>query len=111
MTAISELRAKAAAKYPAYSIEFEDGATFSLKSIMELSKPERKEFSTASKRLNGLDEDEDLDGLHSEFVSILASVSNDREAVSARLGNETLGFLSVVFEEYAGSVAAGSKSA
>ena len=78
---------------------------------MELSKAERKDFTTASKRLNELDEEGDLDVLHGQFVNILANVSDRSEELAVRLENESLGFLSVVFEEYAGSLAAGAKSA
>lgn len=111
MTALSALRSKAAEKFKPYELDFEDGqAPAQLKSIMDLSKEELAQFNASQKRLTAMDESEDLEGLREEFVSALSGVSDDKARVAEGLGSESLGVLTVIFEEYAGSLAEGAKS-
>ena len=112
MTALSALRTKAAEKYKPYELDFEDGqGPAHLKSIMDLTKEELAQFNVSQKRLSSMDESEDLEGLREEFVSALAGVADDKARVAEGLASESLGVLTVIFEEYAGSLAEGSKSA
>lgn len=110
MTAASELRARADEKYPSYRIEFEDGFTVSLKSVMKLGKAQRKDFTTSATRLATVDENEDIDALHEEFIEILAGVSDNPDTLRAKLSDEDLGFLTVLFQDYVGGLAEGTKS-
>jgi hypothetical protein len=111
MTALATLRAKAAEKYKPYSIEFEDGTATLLQSILALGKDDLTAFNAGSKRLASLDDEEDLNALRDEFISLLSGVSEDKAATAAHLGNESLAVLTVIFEEYAGALSEGAKSA
>lgn len=110
MPAISALRNKSAEKYPAYPLDFENGDTVTLKSIMDLDDAALKIFSDSQKRLAEVEESDDLALLRSEFVDVLAQVSDNPEAVRRGLAKETLGVITVVFEEYTESLNAGTKS-
>lgn len=110
MSALSALRAKAAVKYPAYQLDLENGSLVTLKSVMSLDKAALKAFSESQKRLAEVDESEDLEELRQEFITVLAQVSNDPQAVKAGLDNEELGVITVIFEEYTESLNAGTKS-
>jgi hypothetical protein len=110
MTALAALRAKAAEKYKPYPIEFDDGTSVTLQSILELSKDDLAAFNASSKRLSALEEDQDLDVLREEFISILAGVSSDKALTASKLEAEGLGTLTVIFEDYAGSLSEGTKS-
>ena len=110
MSTASAIRAKAAAKYPAYPIDFEDGASIVLRSVMELSDNELKDFTQSSKDLSKADESDDVSELKTQFVETLAKVSDNPKMAASKLSGESLGFLTVVFTEYAEGLSAGSKS-
>jgi hypothetical protein len=110
MTALSAFRAKSAEKYQAMPLEFDDGTSVILKSIMDLTKDELKLFNDSQKRLQKSDESDDLEEVRSEFVSALAGVSSDKAATAAALDQESLGVLTQLFEAYASSLSEGAKS-
>lgn len=110
MSAISEIRAKAAEKYPAYTLDLDTGESVTLKSIMELDDKALADFSETQKRLTELETSEDLAGLRTEFVTALAQVSDNPTAVRENLSKETLGVVAVLFEEYTASLNDASKS-
>lgn len=111
MSALSALRIKAAEKYPAYSLDLENGTIVTLKSIMDLDDAALDTFSESQKRLTSLEDSDDLTELRTEFVDVLALVSDNPAAVQAALMHETLGVITVVFQEYTESLNAASKSA
>lgn len=111
MTALATLRAKAAEKYKPYPIEFEDGTSVFLQSILDLPKDDLSAFNAGSKRLAALDDEEDLNALRDEFISLLSGVSSDKALTASKLDAESLGVLTVIFEEYAGALSEGAKSA
>lgn len=115
MTALSELRARAAEKFPGLPLEFDDGSKVVLKSLMSLSKDELKKFNDSQKRLAALEDDKDqgvdtLEKTRKELVDCLASVADDKAAARKGLSDEGLDLLSVVFEEYSTSTGDASKS-
>lgn len=107
MTSRSELRALAAAKYPDYKLDLEDGQPeVSLKSIMDLDSDELRQFNESQKRLTSSDESDDLLLTREEFISLLAGVSSDKARTAASLEGETLGYLTILFEQYSTSLKA-----
>jgi len=111
MTALSVLRAKALAKYAPYQLELDDGSNVELKSVMVLSDEELKQFTNTQKTLNQLDEADDTAGVKAEFVNLISGVSSDRARTAEALDREPLGVLTVILEEYVGSLSEGTKSA
>lgn len=116
MTAIAELRKRAADKYPGFPIEFDNGTSTVLKSLLSLSKEELKKFDASQKRLAALEEDktegvEVLEKTRAELVDCLVSVATDKATARKGLAEEGLDLLSVVFEEYSGTANAAAKSA
>lgn len=104
MSALSALRTKAAAKYPSYELDLEDGQSPAiLKNIMFLDKDELTLFSASQKRLKEDDENDDLEATRSELISLIAGVSSDKARVAEKLEVEPLAVVVAVFEEYAAS--------
>lgn len=111
MTALSEFRNKAIEKNKPFPIEFEDGSSVNLKSILLLDKEELKLFNASLKRLQKEDEDEtDVEQVRAEFVSTLAGVADDKKLAAKMLDKESVGTLTAVFEEYASALSEGTKS-
>lgn len=115
MTALSELRTRAAEKFPGLPLEFDDGTSAVLKSLMSLSKDELKKFDASQKRLAALETEKDagvdvLEKTRVELVDCLVSVADDKNSARRGLSNEALDVLSVVFEEYSGTTGGAAKS-
>lgn len=110
MTALSEFRKKASEKYTPFPLELEDGTALTLKSILQLDKEELRLFNVSSKKLAALDDEEDLEALREEFVSILSGVCSNKQALADALEGESIGTLVTIFEYYAGALSDGAKS-
>lgn len=110
MTAFSAIQAKAADLYPSFPIDFEDGTTITLKSMMELDDVELKLFSESQKKLSELDESDDISSMREEFISILCGVSDNKTRLAEILKVQNLGVLTTLFKEYAGALKEGTKS-
>lgn len=109
MTAIAELRRKASEKYPSYPIEVDEG-TVTLTGIMSLTDDQLKSFTEAQATLAKLDEGTDMAALKTGFVDLFAGVADNPELARTALAREDLGVLTVILEEYAGALNAGTKS-
>jgi hypothetical protein len=113
VTALSALREKAAARYPDYILELDEGYQVTLKSVMTLDDEELRFFNTSQKKLAELDQSDDkgeVENLKAEMVNLLSGVSSDRARTAEILNGESIGTLSILFEEYAGSLSEGAKS-
>lgn len=110
MTALSQFRAQSAAKYPGTPIEFDDGTSVLLKSIMDLNDDELGQFNASQKRLAALDEDQDVVALKNEFVSTLSGLSTDKAKTATELEKEALGVLTSIFKEYSTAATDAAKS-
>lgn len=111
MTAIAELRKKAAEKFDGYTIEFENGDVVRLKSLLGMSEKETDAFNKAQKALTELDEEEtEVDSVRSQFVDCLVAVSEDKRKARKNFAGESIAFLMVVFEEYVGTLNEATKS-
>lgn len=111
MTAIAELRKKAAAKFDSFEIEFPNGDTVLLKSLLALDEKELGAFTAAQAKLTELDEEEtDVDVVRSQFIDCLVSVADDKRKARKLLGGESIALLMVVLEEYGASVSEATKS-
>jgi len=110
MTALSVLRARALEKYAPYQLELDDGSIVELKSVMVLSDEELKQFTSSQKNLNTFDDEDDSFGVKSEFVSLISGVSSDRARTAEALDRESLGVLTLILEDYVGSLSEGTKS-
>ena len=102
MSAITELRKKAEAKFPGYPVDFEDGSRIILKSSANFSESEREDFDARVSEVRALENNEDAktSDLHRLFVEALASVSDNHEKAQTELAKESVALLTVVFEEY-----------
>jgi hypothetical protein len=110
MTAIAELRKKAAEKFEGYTVEFESDSV-RLKSLLALDEKEMEKFSKAQKTLTELDEEEaEVDSVRSQFVECLVAVAEDKRKARKLLGGESIALLMIVLEEYGASVNEASKS-
>jgi len=112
MTAIAELRKKAAEKFDGYVLDFENGDVVRLKSLLALDEKEFQKFQASQKALTEMDDKEDteLDDVRAQFVDCLVSVSDDKRRARKNLTGESIAFLMVVFEEYAGMLNDAAKS-
>lgn len=117
MTAIAELRKKAAEKFDSYTVEFEND-TLRLKNVLELDGQEVAKFSAAQKALTEMDEEEpegedinaQIDGIRTQFVDCLVMLAEDKRKARKLLSNESIALLMVILEEYGASAADASKS-
>ena len=110
MTAIAELRKKAAEKFDGFLIEFESD-TVRLKSLLVLNEKEMATFTASQKALTELDEeDSDVDAVRAQFVDCLVSVAEDKRKARKLLAGESIALMMVVLEEYGASVNEASKS-
>jgi antitoxin component HigA of HigAB toxin-antitoxin module len=110
MTAIAELRKKAAEKFDGYTVEFEND-TLHLKSLLALNDAEMKKFTAAQKALTELDEEEaEVEAVRDQFVECLVSAAEDKRKARKLLGGESIALLMVVLEEYGASVSEATKS-
>lgn len=110
MTAIADLRAKAAAKYPSFPIELDEG-TVVLTGIMSLTDAQLASFTEAQNELTKADEGTDMAKLKESFLDLFEGVADNPELARTELAKEDLGVLSVILEEYAGALSEGTKSA
>jgi hypothetical protein len=111
MTAIAELRKKAAEKFDGYVLDFENGDVVRLKSLLALDEKEFIKFQASQKALTELDDEgAELDSVRAQFVDCLVSVSDDKRKARKNLTGESIAFLMVVFEEYAGMLNDAAKS-
>lgn len=111
MTAIAELRKKAAEKFDGFVLDFENGDSVRLKSLLALDEKEFEKFQASQKALTERDEEEaELDSVRAQFVDCLVSVADDKRRARKNLGGESIAFLMVVFEEYAGMLNDAAKS-
>lgn len=110
MTAIAELRKKAAEKFEGFKVEFESD-TVLLKSLLDLNEKEMASFTAAQKALTELGEEEqDVEVVRSQFVDCLVVVAEDKRKARKLLSGESIALLMVILEEYGASVAEASKS-
>lgn len=110
MTAIAELRKKAAEKFNGFTVEFETD-TLRLKSLLNLDEKEMTKFTAAQKALTELDEEEaEVDSVRNQFVECLITVAEDKRKARKLLAGESIALLMVVLEEYGASVNEASKS-
>lgn len=110
MTAIAELRKKAAEKFTGYLVEFETDSV-RLKSLLALNEDEMKKFTAAQKALTEVDgEDTDVDVFRAQIVDCLITVAEDKRKAKKLLSGESIALLMVVLEEYGASVSEASKS-
>jgi septation ring formation regulator EzrA len=110
MTAIAELRKKAAEKFQGFVVEFESD-TLRLKSLLALDEKEMEKFSKAQKTLTELDEEEaEVTSVRDQFVECLVAVAEDKRKARKLLGGESIALLMIVLEEYGASVNEASKS-
>lgn|ERR1051326_7593520 len=110
MTAIAELRKRAAEKFEGYTVDFGTD-TVLLKSLLALDEKEMAKFTTAQKTLTELDEEEaDVEDVRSQFVECLVSVADDKRKARKLLGGESIALLMIVLEEYGASAAEATKS-
>lgn len=110
MTAIAELRKKAAEKFEGYKVEFESD-TLLLKSLLALDEKEMGKFTAAQKALTELDEEEaEVESVRTQFVECLISVAEDKRKARKLLAGESIALLMVILEEYGASVNEASKS-
>lgn len=111
MTAIAELRKKAAEKFDGFVVEFENGDSVRFKSLLALNEKEYSEFEAAQKSLTSLDEkDAEVPAVRTQFINCMVSVAEDKRRARKNLTGESIAFLMVIFEEYAGSLADAAKS-
>lgn len=110
MASIAEYKARTEAKHPPFPIELDETTLVTLKSIMLLDKDELSLFNASQKKLAKMDEDEDLENMRSEFVSILAGVSSDKAVLAKALDVLPIGVLTEIFTDYASSLKEGAKS-
>lgn len=113
MTAIAELRKKAAEKFDGFVLDFENGDSVRLKSLLALNEKEFDAFTKAQADLTDTDEaeDTDVDAVRARFVDCLVAVADDKRRARKNLTGESIAFLMVVFEEYAGTLNDAAKSA
>lgn len=110
MTAIAELRKKAAEKFSGFKIEY-DNDTVLLKSLLALDEKEMTKFTAAQKSLTELDEeDAEVDSVRTQFVECIVMVAEDKRKARKYLAGESIAFLMVVLEEYGASINEASKS-
>lgn len=110
MTAIAELRARAAEKFEGYTVDFGTEKVL-LKSLLALDEKEMAKFSDTQKALTELDEEgTDVDAVRSQFVECLVSVAQDKRKARKLLSGESIALLMVVLEEYGASINEASKS-
>lgn len=110
MTAIAELRKKAAEKFVGFPIEFET-ETILLKSLLALDEKEMAKFTAAQKALTELDEEgAEVDSVRAQFVECLVTVAEDKRKARKLLSGESIALLMVILEEYGASVNEASKS-
>jgi septation ring formation regulator EzrA len=110
MTAIAELRKKAAEKFDGYTLELETG-TVVLKSLLSMDEKETAAFNKAQKSLVELDDETtDVEVLRKQFVDCLVSVAADKRQARKLLSGESIAFLMVVFEDYGATLAEATKS-
>lgn len=110
MTAIAELRKKAAEKFEGFVLEFEN-ETVCLKNLLALSEKETATFSASQKALTELDDDgQDIDSVRSQLVECLVSVAEDKRKARKVFAQESIAVLMVILEEYGASVNEASKS-
>jgi|SRR6476620_2436993 len=112
MTAIAELRKKAAEKFEGFVIEFETD-TVRLKNLIALDEKETAKFNSIQKLLTDLDEndeDTDVENYRAQLVDCLVSVAEDKRKARKFLGPESVALLMVILEEYGASIAAATKS-
>lgn len=114
MTAISELRKKAAEKFSGFDIEFDNGDKVRLKSLMELTEQELSKFQAfqedVSKAGEEDEEDQDIEAYRSKLVDGLTLVADDKRRARKGLTGESLALLLVVFEEYTEVLNSATKS-
>lgn len=110
MTALSAIVAQAAAEFPSFPLSFDDGVEVQLKSVMDLSDDELKQFSDSRKALESSNGTEDVAAMKSTFVDILAGVSSDRAKTASELTKVSLGVLTVLFKQYVASNEGAEKS-
>lgn len=110
MTAIAELRKKAAEKFESFVLEYEN-ETVRLKNLLALSEKETAAFTASQKALTELDEEaQDVDQVRAQFVECLVSVAEDKRKARRLFAQESIAVLMVVLEEYGASVNEASKS-
>jgi hypothetical protein len=112
MTAIAELRKKAAEKFEGFEVEFETD-TVRLKNLLALDEKETANFNATQKFLTELDEsdeDSDVDKYRAQLVDCLVSVAEDKRKARKLLGHESVALLMVILEEYGASIAEATKS-
>lgn len=111
MTAIAELRKKAAEKFEGYSVDFGTD-TLVLKNMLNLDEKEMSKFTATQKSLTERDEEDDTDveAFKAEFVECLVAVAEDKRKARKLLSGESIALLMVVLEEYGASVSEATKS-
>lgn len=112
MTAIAELRKKAAEKFQGFEVEFET-EKLRLKNLLALDEKETAKFNATQKLLTELDEndeDTDVEKYRAQLVDCLVSVAEDKRKARKLLGPESVALLMVVLEEYGESIAEATKS-
>jgi hypothetical protein len=110
MTAIAELRKKAAEKFDSYVVEFEND-TVRLKSLLALDEKEMEKFTASQKALTEMEgEETDIELVRAQFVECLLSVAEDKRKARKLLSGESIALLTVVLEEYGASASEASKS-
>lgn len=110
MTAIAELRKKAAEKFESFTIEFES-ETVQLKNLLNLNEKEMKAFTDTQKALTELDDEEaEVDAVRTQFVDCLVTVAEDKRKARKLLGGESIAVLMAILEEYGASAADAAKS-
>lgn len=110
MTAIAELRQKAAEKFKGYPVDFGTD-TVIFKSMLTMDEKELNQFSEAQAKLTKLDEEEtDVDIVRKEFVDCLVSVAEDKRKARKFLAGESIATLMVIFEDYGAFLGEASKS-
>ena len=112
MTALSEYRTRATAKYPPKPIEFDDGTSVTLRSPIDMNKADSALFNQRVKELQSLDDtdDTDFEDIREKFVETLADLSDNPEVAQAGLADVPLSVLMVIFQDVAASQADASKS-
>lgn len=112
MTALSEYRTRATAKFPPKSVEFDDGTAITLKSPIDMNKADSALFNASLKELGKLDEDEgaDFDDVRSKFVDTISDLSDNPELAKKNLSGEPISVLMAIFQEVAATQADAAKS-
>lgn len=110
MTAIAELRKKAAEKFEGYEVDF-GSEKLALKSMLNLDEKELNTFSAAQAKLSALDDEEtDVEVVRAQFVDCLVTVAADKRKARKLLSGESIAVLMVILEEYGESVSEATKS-